>query len=114
MPTRRIHLEQLVGRQVRDLAGEPVGHIEEFRAENNNGHCEIQEYLLGRAGLLHRLSIPDVAMLFLRPFGARRTGHSLRVPWQQMDLSDPMHPRLRCTREQLRATQPKRETAMPE
>ena len=105
MATRRVHLERLLGKTVRDAVGRRVGRIEEFRAEQQGHRCVVTEYLLGREGLMERLSISDLSLLLLRPLGARRNGRSFRVPWQHMDLSAPTHPRLRCTLAELEELQ---------
>jgi hypothetical protein len=95
----------LIGKVVRDPAGRRAGRIEEARATNSPEGCFIAEYLLGRQGLMARLSIADASMLFLRPLGARRSGSGRRVPWDRMDLTDPKRPKLRCSIEELDAMQ---------
>jgi sporulation protein YlmC with PRC-barrel domain len=95
---RRIRLQRLLGRKVVDTDGRVAGRIEEVRAHVRDGVCVVESFEVGRKGLLERLSIGDVSLAMVRVLGARRgagaRGH--RVPWQQLDLSDPEHPRLRC------------------
>ena len=69
--------------------------------------------MLGREGLLERLSVPDLAVLLLGFLGAGKTAGGHRVPWDKMDLSDPDHPRLTCTADELKAMQPPPESARP-
>lgn len=102
MATREVSLELLLGRRVRDAAGGAVGRIEEVRAEGQDGAMVIREYLLGPAGLMERLSAWSVGTAILRLLGASKLAGGYRVPWEQMDLTDPEHPRLRCARHELR------------
>jgi sporulation protein YlmC with PRC-barrel domain len=86
---RTVSLELLIGKKVVDADGQPVGRLEEVRARWQGGACLVQEYHLGPAALAERLMAPH-----------RR--RPLRVPWEQMDLSDPDHPRLTVRRDQIR------------
>jgi sporulation protein YlmC with PRC-barrel domain len=54
--THEVHLELLLGKRVLDQTGKPVGRIEEVRAEQQGDEWVIQEYLVGTAALLERLS----------------------------------------------------------
>jgi hypothetical protein len=102
MSRRVVHLERLLGRKVHDPAGKFAGRIEEIVAETKAGDCcEIREYLLGRGGFLARMSIAVVSSSLIRLLGARNNTPTRRVPWDQMDLSDPSHPRLKCPAEEL-------------
>jgi sporulation protein YlmC with PRC-barrel domain len=99
MSRRRIHLEKLEGRRVVDSAGKKVGRIEEVHAERVGEECLIEEYVLGEEGLMERLSV-------LKIFFSSKKKKGKHVPWKQMDLSDPRHPKLRCTSEELDRMQP--------
>jgi hypothetical protein len=46
-------------------------------------------------------------MFFLRWIGAHRSGSktSHRISWQLMDFSNPHHPKLRCTLQELKRSQ---------
>jgi hypothetical protein len=109
--TRRVRLHKLLNRQVIDAAGRPAGRVEDVRAHVSGGECLVEEYLLGREALLERLSVPDLSMALLRTVGARHGAGARRVPWREMDLSDPRHPRLRCALEDLPRATPARSTA---
>jgi sporulation protein YlmC with PRC-barrel domain len=89
---REIHLEQLLGRRVRDVHGRIVGRIEEFQLAVENGETIIAEFHLGPDALWERLGGAALQLPFVRALSqrARRT----RVPWQQVDLSDPADVRL--------------------
>jgi hypothetical protein len=106
MATRRIRLHKLLNRDVVDSAGKHAGRIEEVRATVRDGECLVDEYVLGREGLMERLSVPDVALAFLSFLGAGKPAGGHHVPWHQLDLTDPARPRLRCTVSELDAMQP--------
>jgi len=106
MPTRRVRLHRLLNHKVVDSAGKPAGRVEEVRAVVRDGQCLVEEYLLGRGGLLQRLSIADLSLAAVRLLGGRSSHGGKHVPWHQMDLTDPDHPRLRCTMEELEKMQP--------
>jgi sporulation protein YlmC with PRC-barrel domain len=92
MSERVVHVEQLLGRRVRDASGRVVGRIEEIRARRVGREVVVQEYLLGPQGLFARLAISG-----WRAPRRRNARHRSRIPWDQMDLVDPRHPRLRSS-----------------
>lgn len=96
MKTAKVHFELLLGRKVYDPDGVRVGRIFSVIAEQEGDDCVIREYHLGTAALLSRLGITA-----LRLVGLHRH-EPLRVPWDQLDLSDPEKPRLRCRAEELK------------
>jgi len=85
-----LHVEDLIGKEVLDIDGERAGRIEELVVAREGLRRVVTEVHLGAGALFERLSAP------LR---GRRDGR--RVPWSQLDLSDPEHPRLRCARGEL-------------
>src|SRR4051812_14590396 len=103
MPTRRVRVHGLLSKRVRDAAGRPAGRVEELVARVAGGECLVEEYVLGREGLLERLSVSIAGLsgTMIGLLGAHGTGggreRSRHVPWHLMDLADPRHPRLRCT-----------------
>jgi len=80
--SRQVRVQDLIGRAVRDVDGNVVGRIQEIRAHWRGDDCFIDEFELGGRALLERLGI-----------GGKREPR--KVPWQEMDLSDPQKPRLR-------------------
>ena len=93
--TREVRLELLLGRKVRDTRGRPAGRIEEVLADREDLDCIVREFHLGPHALLERLSLPLLRLV-------RGPSHGLRrIPWDRLDLSDPDHPRLTCTVEEL-------------
>jgi hypothetical protein len=91
-----VRVQDLVGRRVVDANGKGAGRIESIRASWKGDHCLVEAFELGSAALLHRLGISAA-----RLFGWPLAGEPRRVPWQQMDLSDPEKPKLRCAVEEL-------------
>jgi sporulation protein YlmC with PRC-barrel domain len=91
-----LHVELLIGRRVRDKNGKAVGRIEELQATWQGSRCLIEEYHLGPAAWLERFGISTKKLV-----GWPLSRKPFRVPWHQLDLTDPEHPRLRCAREEL-------------
>lgn len=100
------HVEHLLGRRVRDPHGEIVGRIEEFRIADVDGETVVVEFHVGPEALLERLGGAALKLPFLDrlPFDRRR----YRIPWRDMDLSDPDHPRARLSMRELERVQPDR------
>ena len=96
-----VRLQAIVGRQVHDIEGNVAGRIGEVIAERVGADCHVVEYHLGPAAFLSRLGITAGRMI-----GVTRRGGPLRVPWHQLDLSDPKHLRLRCRLSELSAVGP--------
>jgi sporulation protein YlmC with PRC-barrel domain len=99
-----VKLELLLGRRVVDVNGVRVGHIEEVLADRDGEELLVTHFLVGRYGLFERLSIYHVGIGLLRYLGSRaQSAHPHRIPWDTMDLSDPEHPRLTCTIDELKS-----------
>jgi hypothetical protein len=96
-----VRIELLLGRQVRDPEGRPVGRIEEVRAEPLGNETWVTEYLVGRFAMLERLSVQAFLLAPLHLLGWRSKSASYRVPWDRLDLKDPERPLLRCGVEEL-------------
>jgi sporulation protein YlmC with PRC-barrel domain len=97
-----VNVELLLNTKVRDVDGAEVGRIEELQLRRDDKSCFVEAYLIGASALIERLS----AWTLVRPinrFLHSRSVYSLyRVPWQDMDLSDPKHPRVRIAKRDLR------------
>ena len=93
---KHVHVELLFGKRVRDTNDRVVGHIESIRATWKGNACVVDEYHLGTAALMEKLGI---SLGNLIGVGYR---DPLRVPWDQLDLSDPERPRLKCTLDELK------------
>jgi hypothetical protein len=101
MTARSINVELLLDKEVRDPSGRRAGRIEEIRARREGGEIIIEAYHLGPDAVLERLAAPVARMSVFRALGWHKHTHGRRVPWDQMDLSDPKHPRIRCPVEEL-------------
>jgi hypothetical protein len=66
----------------------------------------VTEFQLGSRALWKRLDITTFALGILAVFGADKYPATHRVPWHQMDLSDPDRPRLKCRAEELQTVEP--------
>ena len=96
MKSAKVHLELLLGREVHDSEGKRMGRILSVTAERQGDDCVVQEFLLGPAALLRRLGISTLHVI-----GVPRR-KPLAVPWDQLDLSDPERPCLRCRGDELK------------
>jgi hypothetical protein len=99
MSRQFVHVELLLGERVFALNGLPIGRLEEFRTEINKGHLFVSEFLVGKYALLERLAAWRSGRALLRVLGKRKEGY--RIRWDQIDLSDPGHPRVICDVEEL-------------
>lgn len=88
----KVVLQKMIRRRVHDRDGKLAGRIHAVKAEIRGDECVIVEWQLGPAALLARLGITTMRLV-----GWTRKGGPLRVPWEQLDLSDPDEPRLRCS-----------------
>jgi sporulation protein YlmC with PRC-barrel domain len=97
-----INVELLLGTKVCDVDGEDVGRIEELRVKRDEKSCLVEAYLIGASAVMQRLS----AWTLVRPIRGFLSTRALyspyEVPWHDMDLSDPRHPRLRIAKRDLR------------
>jgi sporulation protein YlmC with PRC-barrel domain len=100
MKRQEVHLELLIGKRVFALNGQSVGRLEEVRAElNNREACFVTEFLIGSYAILERLSVWRIGRAILRTLHVRKQGY--RISWEQLDLSDPQRPQLKCEVDEL-------------
>ncbi|HJT17911.1 MAG TPA: hypothetical protein VJ853_11000, partial [Thermoanaerobaculia bacterium] len=85
-----VHVELINGRRVRDTNGKVAGRIGEILCRRRGHDYVVEEYHLGPAAWLEHLGISTARIV------GWHKHKPLRVPWQQLDLSDPHHPKLRC------------------
>jgi hypothetical protein len=101
-----IHVERLLGRRVHDRDGRVIGRLEEMHAELVDGELVVTEFHIGPQATLERIGVFALRLPF---FGAlpfvRRAYH---VSWDQMDFSDPHHPRYRGSIRDLKQVEPAR------
>lgn len=86
---REVHLELLLGREVRARNGRRIGRLEEVRGGE---HEQVLEFLVGEGALLERLAALGI-------FRWRKKGYAIR--WDQLDWSDLEKLRLKCGVEEL-------------
>jgi sporulation protein YlmC with PRC-barrel domain len=91
---RTLRIEEILGRPVIAKNGRHVGRVEEIRAERRGTGCVVVEYHVGTSALLERLALHAIG------FG-HRVRPALRVPWDQLDLTDLRRPKLLCDVAQL-------------
>ena len=88
-PRQEVRVGCLLGRRVRAANNRSIGRLEEFRVEKRADDWVVSEYLIGVGGLAERLGV-GVKLLFGLRVGVRV------ARWDQLDVSDPFHPRLTC------------------
>jgi hypothetical protein len=98
---RNINIELLLDKEVKDPAGRRAGRIEEIRARKDGDDIVVEAYHLGPQALLERLAAPVVHLQIFRLLGLHKHTHGRRAQWDQMDLSDPEKPVLRCPVDEL-------------
>jgi hypothetical protein len=102
---REAYVDLLLNRQVRAGNGRVIGRIEEISADERDGQWCVTEYLLGAFVLLERLAGWSLGRAVLCALRLTRNGGGYRVRWDQMDLSDPEKPRLKCSVDELACLQ---------
>ena len=96
--TREVRLELLVGRKVHDAAGECLGRIEEVCVELDGADYLVREFHVGSLAGWERMFGGRLARSVLRTVTRGRTWRGYRVPWGDLDLTDPTRPRVRRLR----------------
>jgi hypothetical protein len=91
--SQHVRIELLLGRVVRDATGRRIGRIEEMRAARRGPDWVVTHFLLGPTGWRARLSLDGVRFRLSVLQGRRRTLKDIES--DALDLSDPLHPRLR-------------------
>jgi len=97
MPSAEVHVEQLLGKRVRDVDGRVVGRLEEFLVTIEDGEPAVTEFHIGPAAALERIGLFLTQLPYLRFIPIPEWQY--RVSWRLMDLSDPNAPRLRVHRD---------------
>lgn len=96
MRRRRVTLQSLLGRLVLDCDGVRVARIHDVLTDWDGERCVVREWLLGTGALRQRLGVRALHLL-----GLRSETPPVRVPWEEMDLTNPARPRLRCRKDEL-------------
>jgi sporulation protein YlmC with PRC-barrel domain len=97
-----VNVELLLGTNVQDMDGEEIGRIEELVVERDEKSCVVEAYLIGAPGLIERLSAWTLVRPIKQFLGTRKLYTVYQVPWEDMDMRDPHHPRLRIAKRDVR------------
>ncbi|HTJ23345.1 MAG TPA: PRC-barrel domain-containing protein [Gemmatimonadaceae bacterium] len=97
-----VHVERVIGKKVRDADGDVVGRLGELVVEDLGGEVVLTEIHIGPSAMLERVGVfvTQLPYFTLIPFPRWR----YRVGWQDVDWSDPDHPRLRVRKADLERT----------
>jgi len=95
-----VHVEQVLGKRVRDLDGAVLGRLEDFRVEIVDGETVITEFHIGGAAIIERIAgfMSELPIIEHLPFGLTE----YRVRWQDVDLSDSRRPHVTVRKADLR------------
>ena len=99
---RRVELREMLGSKVVDSEGKPIGHLEEIEADRGDDYCVVTSYIIEHRGLLDRVSTWTLSASLQSRLARRASSQPYRVAWDQMDISDPRHPRTLVPKELLR------------
>ena len=91
-----LRLDSLVGREVWTANQRKLGRLEECRAERRGDAWVITEWVIGPAGLFERLGLSARLLVGIGP------GRGYMARWDQLDLRNPVRPRLSCPVSELR------------
>lgn len=103
MSVVRLRGDLLVGRMVRDANGRKAGRIHEMTIEPaspGSADYVVREFLLSGGGWIEALAGREFAAALARRAGRR---HGRTVRWEDLDLGDPMRPKLRRTLAEIEA-----------
>lgn len=101
MSTTECRAELLIGRRVVDANGEVVGRLEEIIADYVDEEYVVREFHVGAYAAFERLGTGMFGRSLLRLIGGDRIYRGYAVPWRQMDLSEPEHPRVTVPKAEL-------------
>jgi sporulation protein YlmC with PRC-barrel domain len=96
-----IKVELLIGAKVRDVNGDEVGRIEEITVDRQENALLVESFLIGASALISRLSAWTLVRPIHRSLKARHIYSAYDIPWQDLDLTDPKHPKLRTAKRDL-------------
>ncbi|TPM34716.1 hypothetical protein [Mesorhizobium sp. B2-3-4] len=99
------NLDQLAGRRVFSKEGQCIGHLEEIVAEADGDDLVVTEYHVGIFAAFERLSASSIGTALLDLIRLRHREGIYRIPWDKLDISDPVRPVLRCSEQDLAAMQ---------
>lgn len=110
--SREVALHHMLGRVVRDPTGRKVGRVEELRAEielhEQGNDYVVTEFHVGSFGAIESVAGAHFARLLLQRLGRFAPYERHRIPWDRMDLSDPMNPKSLDTVDEMKRRQRER------
>ena len=83
-----VHFDRIVGRVVRDADGAKLGRLADVVAHYEDGELVVASYIVGPRAWMHRCAVPWLRTRLWN------LAWFYQVTWDQMDLSDPHHPRV--------------------
>ena len=99
---KEINVELLIGRDVYDVDNQKVGCIGELEVRRDGNACLVDAYRIASSAFIDRLD----AWSLIRPIGsslrARKIFVVYRVPWAEMDFTDPERPKVMLPKSELR------------
>lgn len=98
---KEVRLHEILGRKVVDSDGKYAGRVEDIEAERGDSVCPIENYLVVHRSLIDRLQTWALAAPIRKSLPVREKSRPYRVPWDQMDVSEPEHPRILVPQSQL-------------
>ena len=98
---KEVRVERLLGTRVVDSEGRSVGRIHEILAERGEKACTVESFHVGSRALIERLANWAVPARFGRAIESK-LARPFSIPWDQLDLSDPAHPRTTVPKKDLR------------
>ena len=98
---RELQLRTMLGAKVVDSEGAHIGRLEEIEAERGEDSCAINSYIVEHRGLLDWVSSWALPSSMQKRLARIQRARPYRVWWNQMDLSDPQHPRTLVPKELL-------------
>ena len=94
-----VNAEHIFEHVILDLQGNKVGHVQEMVTESEGDEQVVTEYHTGGFGFFEHLSAVAVGKWVYKLFRKHAQGYVIR--WDQLDISDPEHPRLTCPRSEI-------------
>ncbi|MEX3633270.1 hypothetical protein [Paraburkholderia sp. BR14320] len=92
----QINIDLIVGRQVLTRDGSSLGRIEAIKVVRDHDAWMISEFHIGPSALVERLAVRWLPRLLREVAQRKGRRRHHRIAWNQIDVSDPRHPRLLC------------------
>lgn len=99
---KELHIYEALGRKVHDANGEYAGRLEEIEVERGDESCLVTGYLVQHRGLRSRITAWALSDSLQKAIPTSEKSLPYRVPWDQMDLSNPDRPRITVSKTELK------------